>query len=139
MDPKVADFSRDCFRECVGKHVKDVIFDTFPVGYQDLNSGTNTLIFDDGTALTISSMGSYWLESPEEIKRAIQELRARLERTKAEIGRRIATDHPFDCGIDDGRPDGFSPWAAKIAFGTMLIGFLGIAIGAGLLMGAWFR
>lgn len=77
--------TKDCFRECIGKRVKGVLFDAMPVGRADLARGTKSLIFDDGTALTIGSNGSFWVEGVEEVRRAIQVQRAALEATKAAI------------------------------------------------------
>jgi hypothetical protein len=78
--------TKDCFREIVGKQVKGVLFDALPVGGRgDLSDGTKTLVFDDGTGLTISSSGTYWRESANEISRAIEIARAKLKSAKRDI------------------------------------------------------
>ena len=77
--------TKDCFRECVGKHIRGVLFDALPAGRSDLAPGTKTLIFEDGTGLTISSNGSFWLENEREIEHAIEEHRAKLSQLKNEI------------------------------------------------------
>jgi hypothetical protein len=81
----VASNTKDCFRECIGKRVKGVLFDAMPIGRLDLARGTKSLIFDDGTALTIGGNGSFWIDGVEEVNRAILIRRKELEDTKAEI------------------------------------------------------
>jgi hypothetical protein len=63
--------TKDCFREFVGMKVKGVLFDALPVGRADLNGGSKTLVFEDGRGLTIANNGSFWIDSAEEIKRAV--------------------------------------------------------------------
>jgi hypothetical protein len=82
--------TRDCFRECLGKRVKGVLFDALPPNRPDLAAGTKTLIFGDGTGLTIASNGSFWLENPEAIKRAIALRKKKLKDMKAEIAEVLA-------------------------------------------------
>jgi hypothetical protein len=77
--------TRDCFCACVGKRVKGVLFDAIPVGREDLSSGTKTLIFEDGSGLTIASNGSFWLDSVEQIQRAILRKLKELEVMDDEI------------------------------------------------------
>ena len=86
----VASNTKDCFRECIGKRVKGVLFDALPAGRNDLAAGTKTLIFDDGSGLTIASNGSFWLEAQEEIQRAVSCRLAELEKTKDEIAEVLA-------------------------------------------------
>jgi hypothetical protein len=86
----VASNTKDCFRECVGKRVKGVLFDALPVDRGCLAAGTKTLIFEDGSGLTITSDGSFWLEDRKEIQRAVDYRRMELEKTKAEIAEVIA-------------------------------------------------
>lgn len=72
--------TKDCFRECVGKKIKGVLFDALPNGSRrDLSDGTKTLVFNDGTGLTISASGTFWRENAEEVSRAIQRKRTELE------------------------------------------------------------
>lgn len=75
----------DAFRTFIGCTVKGCLFNALPVGRADLAHGTKTLIFDCGWGLTIASNGSYWPESPEEIKRAIRRAKEQLRNTQAEI------------------------------------------------------
>jgi hypothetical protein len=77
--------TKDCFRECVGKQVIGVLFDATPPGRTDMASGTKTLLFDDGSGLTISSKGTFWVEHPEEVKRAIRETHSKLCRNQRNI------------------------------------------------------
>jgi hypothetical protein len=77
--------TKECFRECVGKKVVGVLFDAMPPGRTDLSCGTKTLLFDDGSGLTISSKGTFWVEHPEEIKRAIAEAHGALRRNQRDL------------------------------------------------------
>ena len=79
----VASNTRDCFRACVGKRVIGVLFEALPAGRRNLAIGTKTLIFEDGTGLTIAGNGSFWIENSEDIKRAIEYHKTELEATKA--------------------------------------------------------
>lgn len=74
----VASNTKECFREQVGKKVVGVLFDAMPPGRRDIASGTKTLLFDDGSGLTISSKGTFWCEHPEDVKRAIAEAHTAL-------------------------------------------------------------
>lgn len=74
----VASNTRDCFRECIGKRVKGVLFDA-------MSDGAKTLIFEDGTGLTIASNGSFWRELSQDINRAIKNKRAELEANRRDI------------------------------------------------------
>ncbi len=58
----VASNTRDCFRACVGKLVTGVMFDALPVGSRQLATGTKTLIFDDGSGLTVAINGAAYLQ-----------------------------------------------------------------------------
>jgi hypothetical protein len=75
----------DCFRECVGKRVVGVLRDAMPPCRRDIAAGTKTLVFDDGTGLTIASNGSYWTERKDEIDRAIRIRREELEANHRDI------------------------------------------------------
>ncbi len=75
----------DCFRECVGKKVVGVLNGAIPTSRRDLAAGTKTLVFDDGTGLTIASNGSYWTERKDEIERAIRIQKAKLEANERDI------------------------------------------------------
>lgn len=77
--------TKDCFRECVGMRVKGVLFDALPNSSQHLASGTKTIVFEDGTGLTIASNGSFWREGSEEVGRAIKSKRSELEANKRDI------------------------------------------------------
>lgn len=80
----VASNTKDCFRECIGKHIKGVIFDALPIN-SNCSTGTKTLIFEDSSGLTISSHGTFWLEDPKTIQDAIKYRRIELEKTKLDI------------------------------------------------------
>lgn len=81
----VASNTKDCFRYCIGKQVTGVLFDALPLGRCDLSSGTKTMIFEDGTGLTIANNGSFWIESADEIQRAVRSRKEELETTQREL------------------------------------------------------
>jgi hypothetical protein len=70
--------SQDCFRVCIGRKVIGVLFDALPIGTRELRAGSKTLIFEDGYGLTISSHGTFWTESADNIRRAIRERESEL-------------------------------------------------------------
>lgn len=77
--------TKECFREVVGKRVTGFLFDALPSSRSDLRDGTKTLVFDDGTGLTIAANGSFWRELSEDVSRAISIKRKELEATKRDI------------------------------------------------------
>lgn len=81
----IASNTRDCFSTFIGCKVVGVLFDALPLTDRSLAAGNKTLVFDDGHGLTISSNGSYWTESPETIKRAIDQKKKELARTQDEL------------------------------------------------------
>ena len=86
----VASNTKDCFRECVGKRIKGFLFDALPISDRSLSAGTKTLIFEDGSGLTISSNGSFWLEDAKEIARAVGYRRDELQKTQNELAEILA-------------------------------------------------
>jgi len=79
--------TKDCFRDLVGKHIKGVLFDTLPLGRADLSAGTKTIVFFDGTGLTIASNGSFWPESADTIRQAINTAKREIEGVLALAGK----------------------------------------------------
>ena len=77
--------TKECFRECVGKTVKGVLFCALPINDRDIASRTKTLVFDDGTGLTFSDNGSFWPEHASDVRRAVERKRDELNATKGEI------------------------------------------------------
>jgi hypothetical protein len=77
--------TRDCFSTFIGQRVKGVLFDALPVARRDLASGTKTLVFEDGRGLTISSKGTYWVESVRDVQRAIRQQEKALSTTMDEL------------------------------------------------------
>jgi hypothetical protein len=77
--------TKDCFRECIGRTVVGVLFDALPVNRRDIAAGTKTLVLDDGRGLTIASNGSFWIDSAEEVARAIRSKRQQLAATQSEL------------------------------------------------------
>ena len=77
--------TNECFTDLIGHEVVGVLFDALPVHRGDLARSTKTLVLDDGTGLTISSNGSFWRESEEEVRRAVVSEAKRLQDVKARI------------------------------------------------------
>lgn len=77
--------TRDCFREAIGHTIVGVLFNALPINRRDLASGNKTLVFDDGTGLTISDNGSFWRESKSDIDRAIRLRERELRQSQQEI------------------------------------------------------
>lgn len=75
----------ECFRECIGLRVVGVLKDALPVNRRDLNRGTKTLVFEDGSGLTVASNGSYWRESKEQIDRAIAVRKRELDALQTDV------------------------------------------------------
>lgn len=74
----------ECMRAVVGKKVIGVLVEAFPLGRRDLASGTKTFVFDDGTAFTFSTKGTFWTESKEDVKRAVENLKENVRRLQVE-------------------------------------------------------
>lgn len=77
--------TRDCFSEFIGQKVVGCLFDALPVSRRDIASGTKTLVFEDGRGLTISSKGTFWIESKNEVDSAIRAKKQELAATQKEI------------------------------------------------------
>lgn len=81
----VASNTHDCFREFLGQKLTGLLFGALPLGRADLSSGTKTLIFADGRGLTISSHGAYWIDSADEIHRAVMHRRREISQSLGEL------------------------------------------------------
>jgi len=77
--------TKDCFREFTGQRLAGVIFDALPLSRRDIAAGTKTLIFEDGRGLTISSKGSYWIDSAADVKAAVGMVRRRISDTQEDL------------------------------------------------------
>lgn len=77
--------TRECFREIVGKKVKGMLFDALPLGRKDLSNGAKTIVFADGTGLTIAANGTFWPEHADEVSKAIKTTQRELESCRREI------------------------------------------------------
>ena len=86
--------TKDCFREFIGQRVKGVLFDALPAGRGCLAAGTKSLIFDDGRALTIADNGSFWIDGPLEVDRAISKTKTDLENAQKELAGVLALASP---------------------------------------------
>ena len=76
--------TRDCFREFVGQKLVGLMFDAMPMSRADLKAGNAHLIFEDGRALTLSNNGSYWIDSADDVIRALEANKRRLEQLQRE-------------------------------------------------------
>jgi hypothetical protein len=74
-----------CFEEFIGQKVIGCLFGAMPWNRSDMGDGCKTLVFEDGRGLTISSTGSYWVESASEVKAAVVREACRLKETKRQI------------------------------------------------------
>ena len=70
--------TESCFREFIGKMIVGVLFDTFPLGRKDLSIGSKTFVFSDGSAFTLNRNGSFGVESRDDVRDAIRELKKTL-------------------------------------------------------------
>jgi hypothetical protein len=77
--------TRDCFRAFVGQKVIGLLFNALPVNRRELAAGNKTLVFDDGRGLTIAANGSFWIDSADDVQRAIVIARNALHATQAEL------------------------------------------------------
>jgi hypothetical protein len=83
--------TRDCFREFIGQRLIGLLFGALPLNRNDLSSGTTTMVFADGRGLTLGGNGSYWIDSADDVQRAVNRSRAALEQTQADIREVLAT------------------------------------------------
>lgn len=77
--------TKQCFMDVIDLTVIGVLFDALPASRRDLAKGNKTLVFNDGTGLTISDNGTFWRESADEIARAIRIKGAELDETRRAI------------------------------------------------------
>ena len=77
--------TKDAVRELIGRRIVGVLFDTLPLGRADLNSGTKTLVFDDGSGFTFTAHGTFWQESQQEIARAVSVAQKQLSDVQREV------------------------------------------------------
>lgn len=77
--------TKACIQQFIGRKVIGVLFDALPVNHADLSKGTKTLVFDDGRGLTFSSKGSFWSDSPDDVRRAVRQVRDRLSATQHDL------------------------------------------------------
>jgi hypothetical protein len=75
----------DCFREFFGLKLVGLIGDVWPLRSQSENTTYKTLIFEDGRGITLSSNGSWWVASKEDVSKAVGTLRNILEKQKKDI------------------------------------------------------
>lgn len=77
--------TRDCFTEFIGQKMVGILFGALPTSHRDIAAGTKTLIFEDGRGLTLSSNGSYWIDSAADAQRAIAITRRELAETERRL------------------------------------------------------
>lgn len=74
-----------CFSEFIGQKVVGTLFNALPASRRDIAAGTKTLVFEDGRGLTIASNGSYWVDSADEVQRAVGIRERELKATQGEL------------------------------------------------------
>lgn len=75
----------DCFRTFIGCTVKGLIIGGLPRGNMEISRGCHSLVFECGWAFTFSSHGTYWVESPDDVRFAVLEAKHNLEHTQMEL------------------------------------------------------
>lgn len=84
-DHQCASNCRECFQTFLGHKIIGLLFNALPLGRGDIARGTTTIIFDCGYGLTLSSHGTYWVESPDDIKSATDSKKIELSQVQKEI------------------------------------------------------
>lgn len=77
--------TKDCVRDQIGKRIVGVLFDALPLSDRRLAAGNKTFVFEDGSGFTFSSSGSFWEERADDIKRAVNRQRERLEANQRDL------------------------------------------------------
>ena len=77
--------TKDCFRALVGERIVGVMFDALPLGNKGAANGAKTLVLEDGRGLTITGTGTYWLDSAEDVARAVERARRDLVHAHREL------------------------------------------------------
>lgn len=77
--------TRECFNEFIGQRLVGMLFDALPLNRPDLSSGNRSMVFEDGRALTLADNGSYWIDTADEVQRAIRAKQKQLDATAREI------------------------------------------------------
>lgn len=75
--------SRELLRELRGHKIVGILVGELP-GNSVSTAGNRSLVLDCGYAFTFNGTGAYWLESPGDVQRAIERIRARLAETELE-------------------------------------------------------
>jgi hypothetical protein len=75
--------THECFQTFVGCRVKGFLKNALPNGGS--RQGTKTLVFECGWGLTIASNGSFWVESPKDVSRAVSRVRSELLQSQRDI------------------------------------------------------
>jgi hypothetical protein len=68
----MASNTRDCFGAFVGQRLIGLLFDACPPSRRDIAAGTATMVFEDGRGLVFASNGAFWIESADDVRRALQ-------------------------------------------------------------------
>lgn len=74
--------TEECMLELKGRKIVGVLTAAFPLVNRDLARSTHSFILDDGTAFTFNSNGSFWRETHDDVRHALKERMAELEKTK---------------------------------------------------------
>jgi hypothetical protein len=104
----IASNTRDVFRAAMGETIAGMLFYALPAGSPELQVGNVTLVFASGWGITISSGGAYWVESPDQITRAVDIQRRQLDDAEREIRDLLALAGALD------RLDAAAPESEKV-------------------------
>lgn len=79
----VASNTDECFELCIGKRVTGFLRDAPTL------TSSRSLVLEDGTALSFSNNGSFWIEPKEKVRNAVQYLQDRLRSTQDQLKKAI--------------------------------------------------
>jgi hypothetical protein len=77
--------THECFESFIGHTIKGLLFHALPLGRRDLSCGSKTFVFECGHGLTIGDNGSFWADSPQDITRAIEIVRDKLNQSQRNL------------------------------------------------------
>lgn len=71
--------TKECMLELVGHQVIGVLIGAFPLHNQSIAKGTRSFILDDGRAFTFNTNGAFWIESADDVRRAVEKRQQELQ------------------------------------------------------------
>jgi len=88
--------SRECWESTISKRIVGVLMGALPINDAGIAGRCKSLIFDDGTALTVCNNGSFWTERAEDVKRAIERKHKELAAIDVEMHSTLAAAGALD-------------------------------------------